>query len=43
MNKNIVPPALSAIGPNPLIESTKTPVVNIPIVATAVPKSPPID
>ena len=37
-----IPPALSAIGPNPLIERTKTPVQNIPIVATAVPNKPPI-
>ena len=37
-----IPPALSAIGPNPDIERTYTPVANIPIVAIAVPKSPPI-
>jgi len=37
-----IPPALSAIGPNPLIDRTYTPVVNIPIVATAVPNNPPI-
>jgi hypothetical protein len=37
-----MPPALSAIGPNPLMESTKTPVQNMPIVAIAVPNSPPI-
>ena len=39
----IKPPALSAIGPNPLMLRTKTPEVNIPIVATAVPKIPPIN
>ena len=33
-----IPPALSEIGPNPLIDKTKTPVQNIPIVAIAVPK-----
>lgn len=37
-----IPPALSAIGPNPLILKINTPVQNIPIVAIAVPKSPPI-
>lgn len=31
-----IPPALSAIGPKPLIESTYTPEANIPIVAIAV-------
>lgn len=36
-----IPPALSAIGPNPLIESTNIPVQNIPIVAIAVPNNPP--
>lgn len=38
---SVIPPALSAIGPNPLIESTKIPVQNIPIVAIAVPNNPP--
>jgi hypothetical protein len=37
-----IPPALSTIGPKPLIDRMKIPVVNIPIVATAVPNSPPI-
>lgn len=37
-----IPPALSLMGPNPLIERTKTPVQNMPIVAIAVPNSPPI-
>lgn len=35
-----IPPALSAIGPNPLMLSTNTPVENIPIVATAVANNP---
>lgn len=37
-----IPPALSAIGPNPLIDKTYTPDANIPIVAIAVPYRPPI-
>lgn len=37
-----IPPALSAIGPNPDIDSTYTPDANIPIVAIAVPYRPPI-
>jgi len=37
-----IPPALSAIGPNPLILNMNTPVQNIPIVAIAVPNKPPI-
>lgn len=37
-----MPPALSAIGPKPLIERTNTPVQNMPIVAIAVPNKPPI-
>lgn len=37
-----IPPALSAMGPNPLMDSTYTPVQNIPMVAIAVPNSPPI-
>jgi hypothetical protein len=38
----LLPPALSAIGPNPDIDNTNTPEVNIPIVATAVPNKPPM-
>jgi len=37
-----IPPALSVMGPKPDIDKIKTPVVNIPIVARAVPKRPPI-
>ena len=37
-----LPPALSEIGPKPLIDKIKTPVQNIPIVAIAVPNNPPI-
>mmetsp|Transcript_12111 Transcript_12111/g.1089 ORF Transcript_12111/g.1089 Transcript_12111/m.1089 type:complete len:123 (-) Transcript_12111:1524-1892(-) len=37
-----IPPALSAIGPNPLIDKINIPVQNIPIVAIAVPNNPPI-
>ena len=36
-----IPPALSAIGPKPLMLRTKTPVENMPMVATAVAKRPP--
>lgn len=38
-----IPPALSAIGPKAAIDSIYTPVQNIPIVAIAVPNSPPIN
>jgi hypothetical protein len=37
-----IPPALSAIGPKPLIDKTNTPLENIPIVAIAVAYNPPI-
>mmetsp|Transcript_1537 Transcript_1537/g.6079 ORF Transcript_1537/g.6079 Transcript_1537/m.6079 type:complete len:212 (-) Transcript_1537:518-1153(-) len=37
-----IPPALSAMGPNTSIVKTYTAVLSIPIVATAVPKRPPV-